>query len=58
MVRNALQHLAQIRLRVEAIQFRGANQAVDGGLTGLLSVFLLGAVIGLFSAYFFPIKDC
>ena len=31
MVGNALQHLAQIRLRVQAVQFRRADQAIDGG---------------------------
>jgi hypothetical protein len=30
-VGNALQDLAQIRFRIQAVQFGGADQAVDGG---------------------------
>lgn len=33
MVSDACEHVAQIRLRIDAIEFCGANQAVDGGGT-------------------------
>jgi hypothetical protein len=29
MVRNALQHMAQVRIRINAIELAGANQAVN-----------------------------
>jgi hypothetical protein len=31
MVGEAGEHVAQVALRIEAVQFRGADQAVEGG---------------------------